>query len=256
MASEYYRVPDAETRLRTLVHSVGLVVAAFVLGLVASQVATVGIASAGYDVETVATLPPLPYAVLNAALFVGFFAAVFAYLQWQEFPDLFDVAVPSLRDLAWVVAGFVGLFALAYSLTTVFDALGVDSATNAVIEQGRQDPVRFLYMIPVTFLFVAPAEELLFRGTIQGVFRRAYGVVPAVVFASALFGVGHWLALAGSSGGKLRYVAVAAMLGLVLGTLYELTENLVVPVLVHACWNSLSFVTQYVEATGVVAPFV
>ena len=255
MGSEYYRIPDAETRLRTLVHGFGLVVVAYFLGLVASQVTVVGISSFGISVESTASLPPLPYAVLNAALFVGFFLAVFAYLRWQGFPDLFEVEAPSVRDLGWVVAGFVGLFVLAYALTTTLDALGIDSATNTVIDQGRNDPVRFLYMIPVTLLFVAPAEELLFRGTVQGLFRKAYGVVPGVLFASAIFGLGHWFALAGTSSGKLRYVAVAAMLGIVLGALYELTENLVVPILVHAAWNSFSFVTNYVEATGVVALF-
>jgi len=250
MGSDYYRVPDWETRLQTFSHGVGLVVAGVLLSLVA---ATIGIAlfqGLGLTFETTADLAPLPYAALNAIQFLGYYAATVLYLRWRDYPDLFRAAVPSLRDLAWVVGGFVALYVLAYALTVVFTALGVESATNSVVEQGRKDPVRFLYLIPVTFLFVAPAEELLFRGVIQGIFRRAYGVVPAVLFASAIFGLGHWLALLGSSTGKVRYVVVAAMLGLVLGTLYELTENILVPILVHAAWNSMSFVSNYVDATG------
>jgi len=252
MASDYYRVPDWETRLRTFSHGVGLVVAGVLLSLVA---ATIGISlfqGLGLSFEETADLAPLPYATLNAIQFLGYYAATFLYLQRYDYPDLFRAAVPSLRDLALVVAGFVALYLVGAALATVFTWLGVDSATNSVVEQGREDPVRFLYLVPVTFLFVAPAEELLFRGVIQGIFRRAYGVVPAVVFASAIFGLGHWLALLGSSSGKVRYVVVAAMLGLVLGTLYELTENILVPILVHACWNSASFLSSYVDATGAV----
>ena len=254
MASEYYRIPDWETRLRTFAHAIGLVLGAFLLAQVTGALGVVGVRAAGVTVETVAALPPVPYAFLNAARFVGFFLAVLLYLQWRGFPDLFDVRVPSLRDLGLVVAGFVALFAVAYALTVAFDALGLERATNSVSEQGRQDPVRFLYLIPVTFLFVAPGEELLFRGVVQGLFRRAYGVVPAVAFASLLFAFGHWLALVGSSGGKLGTVAVIVALGAVLGTLYELTENLLVPVLVHACWNTMSFLTSYADATGFLAP--
>jgi len=252
MASDYYRVPDWETRLRTVTHAFGLVVGAIVLGLVGASFAVQLLALFGVRIESVETAAPLPYAVLNAAQFVGYYAAGLLYLNWQGFPDLFRVGLPSLRDLAWVVGGFVALYLLAAGLTVAFEALGVESATNSVVEQGRQDPVRFLYLIPVTFLFVAPGEELVFRGVIQGIFREAYGVVPAVVFASAIFGFGHWLALLGSSTGKIRYVVVAAALGLVLGTLYELTDNLLVPILVHACWNSVSFLSQYADVTGMV----
>jgi membrane protease YdiL (CAAX protease family) len=252
MASDYYRVPDWETRLQTLSHGVGLVVAGVVLSLVAATIGITLFQGLGLTFETTADLAPLPYATLNAIQFLGYYAASLLYLRWRDYPDLFRVALPSLRDLALVVAGFVALYALAYALTVVFSALGIESATNSVVDQGREDPVRFLYLIPVTFLFVAPAEEILFRGVIQGMFRRAYGVVPAVVFASAIFGLGHWLALLGSDTGKVRYVVVAAMLGLVLGALYELTENILVPILVHAVWNSASFVSNYVDATGAI----
>lgn len=102
-------------------------------------------------------------------------------------------------------------------------------------------------MVPISLLLVAPGEELIFRGVVQGLFRRAYGPVPAILITSALFGVAHYLALSGS--GKLVYVAVAAILGLVLGTVYELSDNLVVPTLAHGVWNSYLFLGQWVLLT-------
>ncbi|WP_436911359.1 CPBP family intramembrane glutamic endopeptidase [Halosimplex marinum] len=252
MGSEYYRVADMETRVESLFHSFALVVSAFILGTFLIAGAGSILSALGFDVESTATLPPLAYAALTATQFVGFFAVIAAYLRWRSDERFFRAAVPSLRDLGWVVAGFVGLFAVATALSAVIQSAGVDSATNQVITQGQRDPVRFLYLIPVTFLFVAPAEELLFRGIVQGLFRRAYGVVPAVVLASAVFGAMHYFALLGSEGSIVSSLALTAALGLVLGALYELSGNIAVPIVVHGLWNTMSFLLQYLQATGVV----
>jgi membrane protease YdiL (CAAX protease family) len=72
-----------------------------------------------------------------------------------------------------------------------------------------------------------------------------------VVLASALFGVAHWLALTGG-GSRLTYVAIAAVLGLVLGVAYEFSENLAVPIVIHGLWNAFLFGSQYAAASGAV----
>lgn len=252
MASDYYHVADWQTRLRALTHAVGLILVAYLLGAVCVFVATGLLRLGGITAESVASLPPLPYAVLTASQFVGFFLTVVAYLQWRDETDFFEVGLPSLRDVALVVGGFVALYGLNVAVSIAFQFLGVEIATNRVIEEGQQDSVRFLYMIPVTLFFVAPAEELLFRGVIQGLFRRVYGVVPGVAIASLLFGLVHYLALIGSGSGKLSYVAVAAGLGLVLGALYEVSQNIAVPIVVHGLFNSFLFVGQYLLATGAI----
>jgi membrane protease YdiL (CAAX protease family) len=134
-------------------------------------------------------------------------------------------------------------------LAEVLSQLGIQSAANNAITQGQQQPEYLLYLIPVALLFNAPAEEFLFRGVVQGLFRKAYGPLPAVVMASALFGVVHYFAL-GGQGSKWAYVAIAAVLGLLLGLLYEKTENLAVPIAVHGIYNALQFYLAYLAATG------
>jgi len=250
MATEYYRVADAETRVVSVVHSLLLVLAAFVVGSLALSVVGSLFRAAGLQVEPIAALPPLPYAALTATQFVGFFLVIGFYVAVNGGREYFSIGVPSLRDLGMVVVGFVGLFAVSTVFTVLLGALDIDTATNQVITQGQQDPVRFLYLVPVTFLFVAPAEELLFRGLVQGLFRRAYGVVPAILLASVLFGAPHYLALLGSDGSVGPKLVIITVLGVVLGTLYELTDNLAVPILVHGLWNSFSFLSQYLAATG------
>jgi hypothetical protein len=252
MASDYFRVTDTATRLRSVGHSLGLVVAAFLVGIVLSVFAAQflylgGILEPGAEM---ANISPLANVVLTAAQFVGFGIVVYVYMTRYAETRLFRIGLPSLRDVVMTVAGFVALYVLSQALALILIAFDIEQATNAVITAGRENPVLFLYMMGVTAVFVAPAEELLFRGVVQGLFRRAYGVIPGVLLASALFGVGHYFALSG--GGKVTYLASAALLGIVLGAAYELTENLTVPIVIHALYNMTIFGVQYLVATGAV----
>jgi len=251
---EYYRVTDLRTRAESLGHSLGVVVGAFLLGYVLLNVVALVLVAAGVvSAEALANedipVPANVYAAVTVAQFAGFVAIAAAYVWWRDEFGLFDVDVPDLRDLGAMVGGFVALFVAALGVSVIVQQLGAETATNQVVEQGQQNPTLFLYMIPITILVVAPAEELLFRGVVQGLFRRAYGVLPGVLLASALFGVAHWLALTGA--GRLTYIAIAAVLGLVLGTVYELTENLAVPIVIHGLWNAFLFGSQYLAAVGV-----
>jgi membrane protease YdiL (CAAX protease family) len=101
-------------------------------------------------------------------------------------------------------------------------------------------------------LLVGPIEELLFRGVVQGVLRRSFGVRVGIVVASGLFGLVHWVAVSGGPTEKFAYVAIAGTLGIVLGVLYERTETILAPGLAHGVYNSVLFVIQYVGATGAV----
>lgn len=254
---EYYRATDWRTRAESLGHSLGVVVAAFLVGYVLLNVVAVALVAADVvSVEALAnediSVPPNAYAAVTVAQFLGMGVIGAAYLWWRSETTFFQVGVPDLRDAATVVVGFVTIFVASVGLSLIIQQLGVQAADNQVVQQGQQNPTIFLYMIPVTILLVAPAEELIFRGIVQGLFRRAYGVVPAVVLASALFGVAHWLALTGG-GSRLTYVAIAGILGVVLGVSYEFTENLTVPVVIHGLWNAYLFGSQYAAATDAIA---
>jgi hypothetical protein len=246
-----YKFGSSEERIRSLVHSLGLIVAAFVVGFALALVGLQVLVQAGYVPQDVQRIPPAAQALAAALQFVGFLVVGLGYLRWRgrDGIDLFRIGVPSLRDLGWTVLGLVGLFVLLNVVSVLIGLLGVETAENAAVVSGREQPTLFLYLIGVTLLFTAPAEELLFRGLIQGLFRSAYGLIPGVVITSVLFGVVHFVALAGG-GSALPYIGVAAALGLVLGAIYERTENLVVPILVHGAYNAILFYVSYLVATG------
>jgi len=246
MGDQLYRVADAQTRFRTLTHGAGIVAGAFLVGIVLTFVGVGVFQSLGVSIDP---LPPEANAVATALQFVGFLAVGWWYLRRTGTRDLLYLGRPALSDLGWVAIGLVGLATLFVGVTEVLAALGVEVASNSAVATGREQPRLLLYYVAVSLLFVAPGEELIFRGLVQGLVRRAYGVVPAVVLTALVFGVVHWIALMGA-GSRVAYLAIAALLGLVLGVVYEWSENLVVPVLVHGCWNAGQFLLVYAAEMG------
>lgn len=250
MGTDSFRYGSFDERLRSVGHALALIVGAYAVGIALTLVVFQGLALAGVSVASTEEIPAGIRALSTALQFTGFFIVGLWYLSRRDrLEPLFRVRLPSLRELGWIVGGFVFIYAALIGLSVLITALGLDVAANDAITQGQQTPQYLLYLIPIAFLFNAPAEELLFRGIIQGLFRQSYGVVPGVVLASVLFGGVHFVAV-GGSGSKLVYVAIAIVLGLVLGALYELTDNLAVPIGAHAVFNAVQFYIAYLSATG------
>ncbi|WP_318567510.1 CPBP family intramembrane glutamic endopeptidase [Salinigranum marinum] len=184
--------------------------------------------------------------------FVGFVIAIIGFLAITDTWHLLHTRRLTARTLLLSAGAVVVLLAAQFGAGFLLQALGISFGENQVITQGREAPVYFLYMIPVSLLLVGPIEELLFRGVVQGVLRRSFGVRAGIVVASGLFGLVHWIAVSGGPTEKLAYVAIAGTLGIVLGVLYERTETIAAPALAHGVYNSVLFVIQYVGATGAV----
>jgi len=256
MSYEIVKPATREVQLRSILHALGMIAAAFVVGIALAVVGMNVLSLAGYSPDA----DPVLFNVAGTVLqFLGFILAVLAYVTYAGERDLIPVSVPGIRDVAWMIAGFVGVFVAAYAVGIVVTVLGLETAQNAAIAEGQANPDFFIYLIPITVLLVGPGEELLFRGVVQGQLRRAYGPIPAILGASALFGAVHVVALGDTgtlfSSGALVYIAVAGALGVVLGTIYEFSENIVVPGVVHGLWNAMLFgVWYYVTVTGIELP--
>jgi len=243
---DLFRVGTREQRSRDLFHAVMIVLGAFAGGIVFSSVGSELLEGA----EITQDGTPVAFHALNTVInYIGMIAVILWYLDWQEEFQLIELRSPTKRDIAVLLVGTTGLVALMVGLDSLLSAIGIEPAENAIIEVGDNNPELYLYLLPITFLFVAPAEELLFRGVVQGLLRRSYGIVPAVCGAAVLFGLPHFLALVGT-GSSVAYVGITVLAGVVLGALYEYAGNFLVPWLAHAVWNSLVFATSYLNATG------
>lgn len=165
--------------------------------------------------------------------------------------DLIAVRWPSLRSIGWAVVGVALLLGASQLMGVLLSQSGISGGTNQIERFARERPRLLLYLIPIAIVLIGPAEELLFRGGVQGRLRQSFTPVPAIVLASMLFGLVHVPAVVASSAvGVGSYVATTVVLGLVLGALYEHTDNLLVPALAHGVYNAILFGALYVLLVG------
>jgi membrane protease YdiL (CAAX protease family) len=115
-------------------------------------------------------------------------------------------------------------------------------------------PVRILAALPAFVLVVVPAEELLFRGTIQGLLARRLSEWGAVVATSGLYAAFVVPAFAGSGvAATVVAVVTAFALSLLWGVAARRTGSLFVPVAAHAApyvVGSLALYALAVTASG------
>lgn len=223
--------------LGVALEAVALVVAAFVVANIVGVMFLVPLFVLGYDFAT--TL------VVLGATAVGqltFLLVGYGYVRARDVPVQFSV--PSLATLPVVVGGVVAALLVAIVVSLVLAALDLVPG-SVVTEVATADPTFLLGLAALSVFVVAPAEELLFRGAIQGRLRQRFGPVPSITGASLLFGSLHLTNYTGSVGPVVAGAGLIACVGAVFGVLYEYTENLAVPVAVHAIYNVLLLVTGY-----------
>lgn len=136
---------------------------------------------------------------------------------------------------AMVVAGVIGTVPLIAALTvSARVAAGWFEEIHALVRPLIESVFRgrgVLAVIAVSAL-AGVGEELLFRGVIQSGLSASYGAWPGLLVASVLFGVVHALSRA--------YFVLATVMGLYLGTLYQVTGNLLLPAIVHGLYDALA----------------
>jgi membrane protease YdiL (CAAX protease family) len=231
-----------QRHLRTTGAVLTVVAGAFVVAAVLSSLGTALLDPFGLTYET-----PLGRVLISAFQFIGFGAVALAYFSVRDW-GLLRVRVPTLRDAGWTVLGLVGLVGLLYASSVVYRYTSLEAAESTLIAFGQGQPVFFLYLVPLTLLLVGPAEELLFRGAVQGTLAREYGPVPGIAAASAVFALIHWSSYTGE--GLLVTLSTVLLLGGLLGALYYRTDNVVVPAVAHGLFNAVQFLYEYAAATG------
>lgn len=241
----------AGERFRAVSTALVLAVVGAALGIVALVVLVNVLTAAGVPVRDSVLLQ---YGLSVVALQgIGFALTVGAFLAVRGRLDLLRdrVRVPTLRELGLVVAGIVGLLVTLAAIQAAYAALGVSTPQVEIVERGLENPELMLLMLPLSYLLVGPGEELMFRGTVQGLLREAYTPAPAIVIASVVFALAHVTNVLGAPlAQKAAYLAAIFTLSLLLGALYEYSRNLVVPALVHGTYNALLFLAIYARGIG------
>lgn len=220
----------------------------YIAGVVLISGAVFGLRMVGFQLLERPALRLLTSTVMLQGITFGGLAIL--YLRFRGLSlDFVPIDVPTKWDVAVFVLGVFGLFALLSFVSIVFSVAGIPVAENNISIIASEQPNTFLLLIPLSILLVGPGEELLYRGIIQGELRTTMSPLRAIVFSSALFASIHLFSLSGS--GKYSYIIIAFLLSLCLGAIYEYTDNLVVPILVHGMFNAAQFGLTYLSANGV-----
>lgn len=254
------RTVSYRDRLRALAVAVVVGIVGYLVGRVLVRATAIVLVLAGFEIG------PLSAIVISLVLLsgIGFGGVALGYLRYRgvgiEYIG-FDIGIPSLRSSAVVVGGlilaFVGVVVGSQLIAAIDMALTgtkVQPAQNTVVKIARGSPAVLLLLIPASYLLIGPGEELLFRGVVQGRIREAFGPAAGIILASAVFAAIHFTTLTGGTVGQLATIAVLFLPSLVFGTAYELTDNLVVPILIHATYDAIQFVILYVAITRGLMP--
>jgi membrane protease YdiL (CAAX protease family) len=188
--------------------------------------------------------------LLVAGQYLAFGGLALAYLrrrglQWPGVQSYLGIRVPSIRELLIVPAGWVLILGILMVVGLIVNALGAETGQNQTAELAFESPEIIPPLIVAMFLVVGPSEEILYRGVVQGRLRESLDAIPSIAVASAIFALVHWFALTGGASARLASVMVLFFPSLVFGAVYEYTDNLVVPALIHGAYNATLFTVLY-----------
>ncbi|SDJ99173.1 CPBP family intramembrane glutamic endopeptidase [Natronorubrum texcoconense] len=190
--------------------------------------------------------PELAWTVIEYLAFaVGLGAVTVGYLALRERDLSFvDLERPTLRTVGWIVVGLILILGANLGVSALMEVLGIESSEHTTTQRVVENPDLLYVIIPAMVLVVGPFEELLYRNVVQKSLYGTFSRYGAVVVASVVFTLVHILAYATAGAGELlASLSLLFVLSLILGVLYERTENLVVPALVHGCYNAVVFAT-------------
>lgn len=253
-----YLPPQARDADRPTWAVVGIAIGIGLLGMLLLVLFTVLIAGIGFAAG--ASLPVVLLGGTVVGQYIGFFGLSLWYLRyrgldWERIKGYLGIRMPTLKEIAlifvaWIVL-LIGAIAISILAELLAELLGTgepDDADQEIVEVLADNPEFVPIAILIMFLVVGPCEEILFRGIVQGRLREHLSAAPAIGIASVFFAVLHVGGIGGSLEGILIALSVLTVSGVVLGALYEYTQNLVVVSLLHGFHNSVIVLIVYVNA--------
>jgi membrane protease YdiL (CAAX protease family) len=124
------------------------------------------------------------------------------------------------------------------TVTSSFMRADPQQDTQPIMQLFEQssDPGKRVPLIMLAVVIAPISEEFVFRGFLYGVLKRFAGALPALIFSALLFGLIHM---------HIPSLLPLFLLGCVLTLAYELSGSLLVPMTMHAFFNTLTLVQVF-----------
>lgn len=178
-------------------------------------------------------------AVIYAAILIPVYA-LYLFLRKQHDSRTLWLEKPALTEILPSIALMIGVLGVTNIWFNILLAWSEQNATiNRMIEEymrtaGAFGPTTSFFWLILGISILAPiAEELLFRGIIQGELQRAMPEWAAIVIQGLIFALFHMQPV------QVSYVILP---GLLLGLAYAWTRSLWVPIIMHIAFNFLGSV--------------
>jgi hypothetical protein len=162
--------------------------------------------------------------------------SLFGYSAWLLRGKWRPLLTPTLRHVWLGIASAIGLYVVFWVGHAVMTAVAPALAASVSVVYARRAEAPGWLLVFLLAFWIAPAEELFWRGVLQRYLQQRLPRLWGLVLATALYALVHiW-------SGNLPLVAAAAIAGCVWGSLFLWTGSLVPGILSHALWDVLMFV--------------
>ena len=150
------------------------------------------------------------------AICLGFMAI---YSRIRKFNKIIQFRTPGWASPFRLLCGYLLLWCFSIAIEPLAEMLPGD---QSMLGGGG--------WLLISAIFLAPFfEEVIFRGYIGGILRKACGVTVAWLFSSLLFGIAH---------GTPSVIVSATVSGLILGFYYLRYRSLILVIMLHAMNNT------------------
>jgi membrane protease YdiL (CAAX protease family) len=158
---------------------------------------------------------------------------------------------PVFSSLGWrrtnvnlLVAGAGGV-GLAFALSA-FASLVKTPKVSLPFEEMTNSPWSFALFAIMAAVIAPIFEELFFRGFVQPLLSRTFGVVAGILVTAALFGALH----APEYSDAWQYALTVALAGAAFGWLRERTKSIIPGTVMHGCFNAVSVIALVLSKHG------
>jgi membrane protease YdiL (CAAX protease family) len=175
------------------------------------------------------------------------YAAVYASF-WIVFRLRYERTV--FASLGWRRTGWnywltvAGGVALAFAISALAALLHAPKV-NSPLDKLTQSPL-WLALFGVMAVTLAPLfEEMFFRGFLQPLLSRTFGIAIGIAATALCFGALH----GPEYGGTWQYILAVSVVGVVLGIVRARANSLIPSTVTHACYNAAFIVALAITKT-------